>query len=176
MMMLMQPINVADYESAYGPMLLASTKKGLSALFFLGYGTSKQKLLERLVQQHLQKHQPISQSDFVYNKEPEQFFQQWLDSGNVPLDLVGTPFQLKVWQALLTIPPGQTRSYQQIAQQINQPKAVRAVGTAIGKNPISWVVPCHRVVRSNGDIGQYYWGPALKQQLLQDEAASVAQT
>lgn len=164
-------INVAEHDSAYGSMLLVSTEKGLSALFFLSCGVSRENLLARLVQQHQLK----LDNELVYNTKPVKLFQQWLDSGQAPLDLLGTPFQLKVWQALLTIPQGQTRSYQQIAQQINRPKAVRAVGTAIGKNPVSWIVPCHRVVRSNGQVGQYYWGSKLKQQLLQHESANAVQ-
>lgn len=81
----------------------------------------------------------------------------------------GTPFQVAVWQALLEIPCGQVRTYSDIAARINQPKAVRAIGTAIGSNPVSILIPCHRVVPKVGGIGQYYWGADVKLALLELE-------
>ena len=89
---------------------------------------------------------------------------------NGPFDLRGTEFQQQVWQALLTIPPGQTRSYRQIAEQIGRPNAVRAVGTACGSNPISIIIPCHRVIRSDGSYQGYHWGLEMKTRLLAAEA------
>lgn len=89
---------------------------------------------------------------------------------NGPFDLRGTEFQQQVWQALLTIPPGQTRSYRQIAEQIGRPNAVRAVGTACGSNPISILIPCHRVIRSDGSYQGYHWGLEMKTRLLAAEA------
>ena len=81
-----------------------------------------------------------------------------------PLKLLvrGTPFQIDVWQALLKIPPGDLRSYAEIALAVRRPKAVRAVGSAIGANPVAWLIPCHRVVRSDGGLGGYRWGLATK--------------
>ncbi|SFX65284.1 methylated-DNA--[protein]-cysteine S-methyltransferase [Marinospirillum alkaliphilum] len=90
---------------------------------------------------------------------------------DLPLDLQGTPFQLQVWQALLQIPRGQTRSYAQIAASIGKPRAIRAVGTACGANPIPFLVPCHRVLRSDGSLGGYAFGLKMKQQLLEREKA-----
>ncbi len=78
----------------------------------------------------------------------------------------GTPFQVKVWQALLLIPEGKVSTYQQIAHQVGLPKATRAVGTAIGANPIGYLIPCHRVIRSTGAIGEYHWGSARKTAFL----------
>ncbi len=89
------------------------------------------------------------------------------------LDASGTPFQRKVWNATRTIPYGQTRTYAQIAKQIGHPKAVRAVGTALGKNPVCIVVPCHRVVPSSGGIGYYAYGTAMKRWLLEHERGSI---
>lgn len=89
---------------------------------------------------------------------------------NGPFDLRSTEFQQQVWQALLTIPPGQTRSYRQIAEQIGRPNAVRAVGTACGSNPISILIPCHRVIRSDGSYQGYHWGIEMKTRLLAAEA------
>ena len=89
---------------------------------------------------------------------------------NGPFDLQGTEFQKQVWQALLTIPLGQTRSYRQIAEQVGRPNAVRAVGTACGSNPISILIPCHRVIRSDGSYQGYHWGIEMKTRLLAAEA------
>lgn len=88
----------------------------------------------------------------------------------VPLVLIGTPFDLQVWQALLQIPIGQIVSYTQIAQQLGRPSASRAVGTANGRNPISFIVPCHRALRGDGSLGGYYWGLTRKRALIAWEA------
>ena len=85
----------------------------------------------------------------------------------------GTPFQESVWKALLEIPKGETRTYAQIADAIGSPKAVRAVGTAIGANPIAYLIPCHRVVRADGGLGGYRWGLAIKQKMLQTEGVNI---
>lgn len=85
----------------------------------------------------------------------------------------GSPFQLDVWKALLSIPHGTTVSYRQVATMAGHPTAIRAVGTAIGRNPIALIIPCHRVIRNDGSIGNYRWGPALKQTLLEWEAKQV---
>ena len=89
--------------------------------------------------------------------------------GDVPVDLLGTAFQKKVWDALMRIPPGETRSYAALAAQLGQPKAARAVASACAHNRVAVVVPCHRVIRGDGSLGGYRWGLPLKQQLLQRE-------
>ena len=89
---------------------------------------------------------------------------------DAPVAAEGTEFQRKVWNATRKIPYGETRTYAQIAAQIGHPKAVRAVGTALGKNPVCVIVPCHRVVPSGGGIGQYAYGAAMKRWLLDHEA------
>jgi len=96
----------------------------------------------------------------------QEFFCGTRNEFDLPLDLVGTPFQQSVWQQLLTIPYGATISYGQHAQNIGRPKALRAVGAAIGRNPVSIIVPCHRVVGSNGAITGYAGGIERKQTLL----------
>ncbi len=96
-------------------------------------------------------------------------------AGALPaLDLRGTSFQLQVWRALLAIRPGQTESYCRVAERIGRPTAVRAVANAVACNPVSFLVPCHRVVRANGSIGGYRWGEARKQAMLDWEAGLVA--
>jgi methylated-DNA-[protein]-cysteine S-methyltransferase len=89
---------------------------------------------------------------------------------DVSVAVSGTAFQKKVWGATAKIPYGETRTYAQIAKQIGHPKAVRAVGTALGKNPVCVLIPCHRVVPSSGGIGRYAYGTAVKKWLLDHEA------
>jgi AraC family transcriptional regulator of adaptative response/methylated-DNA-[protein]-cysteine methyltransferase len=93
----------------------------------------------------------------------------------LPLHLMGTPFQMKVWQALLAIPSGQFSTYGTIAGQLENPNASRAVGAAVGKNPISWLIPCHRVLGSSGALTGYHWGVERKRAMLAVEAARGAQ-
>ncbi len=96
------------------------------------------------------------------------------DEGDIRVRLVGTPFQMLVWRALLEIPFGEVASYGDLADSIGRPGAVRAVGTAVGQNPVSWAVPCHRVTRKGGAIGGYHWGDAAKRILLTREGAVLA--
>jgi AraC family transcriptional regulator of adaptative response/methylated-DNA-[protein]-cysteine methyltransferase len=111
-------------------------------------------------------------SDFV--EKPDQLA-DWLksafDGGNTKLILMGAPFQIKVWEALLQIPSGHVTTYSEIAKTVGNPKAVRAVGTAVGRNPISWLIPCHRALRKSGGLGGYHWGLPVKRAMLAYEAA-----
>ncbi len=91
----------------------------------------------------------------------------------IPLHVFGAPFQIKVWEALLAIPSGRVTTYSEVASAINQSSAARAVGTAIGKNPISWLIPCHRVLQKSGGLGGYHWGLPVKKALLAYEAAGL---
>lgn len=88
-----------------------------------------------------------------------------------PMDIRGTPFQFAVWEQLRAIPAGETRSYSEIARLIGRPRAVRAVGTANGANPVSIIIPCHRAIRASGHLGGYRWGLKRKRQLLDMEAS-----
>lgn len=90
-----------------------------------------------------------------------------------PLFLIGAPFQIKVWEALLSVPSGQVTSYSDIAEVVGNPKAVRAVGTAVGRNPVSWLIPCHRALRKSGAMGGYHWGLPMKRAMLAYEAAQA---
>ena len=100
----------------------------------------------------------------------EQLFSEKRSGKPFHLHLRGTNFQLKVWQALLTIPTGNLVSYGDIASLIGAPKAQRAVGSAVGKNPIAYLIPCHRVIQSLGVFGNYRWGPTRKQAIMGWEA------
>ena len=100
----------------------------------------------------------------------DAYFAGSLQQFDLPLAAIGTDFQQAVWQALLRIPRGQTRSYREVAEQIGRPQAVRAVGAAVGRNPLSIVVPCHRVLGSDGGLTGYAGGLERKRALLQLEA------
>ena len=89
------------------------------------------------------------------------------------MHLKGTAFQIKVWEALLKIPMGDVSTYSSIANQIHNPNASRAVGSAVGDNPVAFLIPCHRVIRSTGEFGQYHWGTIRKTAMLGWEAAKV---
>ena len=92
-------------------------------------------------------------------------------AGETRLHMIGAPFQIKVWEALLRIPSGHVSTYGEIARSIGSPKAVRAVGTAVGRNPVSWLIPCHRAIRATGGLGGYHWGLPVKRAMLAWESA-----
>ncbi|MEL7343979.1 MAG: bifunctional helix-turn-helix domain-containing protein/methylated-DNA--[protein]-cysteine S-methyltransferase [Pseudomonadota bacterium] len=94
--------------------------------------------------------------------------------GEACLHLIGAPFQIKVWEALMRVPTGHVTTYSDIAASIGKPRAVRAVGTAVGRNPISWLIPCHRALRKSGALGGYHWGLPVKRAMLAWESAEIA--
>ncbi len=118
---------------------------------------------------------PVSPNEFtaLAKQQLSEYFTNKRQVFELPLEQNGTAFQNQVWQALLTIPYGQVASYADIAQRINNPKAVRAVGAANGKNPISIIVPCHRVIGANGTLTGYAGGLERKQWLLQHESGGM---
>lgn len=155
------------FQSPLGPMVLAATTQGLAGLWFAGQRHLPAQLMAE------------STGTSVWPTDPshpvlQQALQQLTDYFNgkrtpfdVPLDLAGgTAFQQAVWQALLAIPLGTTASYGQISSRIGKPAAVRAVGAAVGRNPISIIVPCHRVMGSDGSLTGYAGGLGRKTALL----------
>lgn len=153
-----------------GQVLVAATDKGIAAVLL---GDSKAALLEDVQQRHpgavLESDGPVLQRwcDTVMEILKHPTLQHV-----VPMEPIhGTDFQRKVWKALRGIPPGQTRTYTELAHAIGQPKAVRAVASACAANPLAVLVPCHRVLRSDGGWGGYRWGLERKQQLLRQEGA-----
>lgn len=106
------------------------------------------------------------------NFQLTEYFQKKRDCFTIPIQLDGTKFQMKVWDSLSRIPYGKTQSYKYIAEHIKMDKAFQAVGTAIGKNPIPIIIPCHRVIKSNGDLGHYSGGAEIKKFLLAHELIS----
>jgi len=101
------------------------------------------------------------------------FTHDWSKLHQIKLHLKGTDFQVKVWEALLKIPMGKLSTYGSIAAVIDKPKASRAVGTAIGDNPVAFLIPCHRVIQSTGGFGQYHWGRVRKTTMIGWEAAKT---
>jgi AraC family transcriptional regulator of adaptative response/methylated-DNA-[protein]-cysteine methyltransferase len=101
------------------------------------------------------------------------FTKDWSQLSNIKLHLKGTSFQLKVWEALLNIPMGGLYTYSSLASAINKPNASRAVGSAVGDNPVAFLIPCHRVIKSTGEFGQYHWGITRKSAIIGWEAAKV---
>ena len=117
----------------------------------------------------------IGQKTDIMQQDALRFFSgDWNDLRKVKLHLKGTAFQVKVWQTLLQIPFGNMSTYAAVAGHIDQPKASRAVGTAIGSNPVAFLIPCHRVIKSTGIIGDYHWGTARKTAILGWEAAKTS--
>ncbi|MBN3941711.1 MAG: bifunctional DNA-binding transcriptional regulator/O6-methylguanine-DNA methyltransferase Ada [Nostoc sp.] len=151
-----------------GYLLVATTEKGICAVK-LGDEADK---LEHILKQEF--HQAQIVRDDRTHKNWIQAILDFIAGGeahlDLPLDIRGTAFQKQVWQALQKIPYSETRTYTDIARDIDKPQAVRAVGNACGANPIALIVPCHRVLRSDGSLGGYHWGIERKQKLLTQES------
>lgn len=158
------------HATPFGDCLLAATARGVCQLLFLEENGWEQAVAElraqwqaaTLVEDPTQT-QPLIDQIFPTNGKNGQ--------RTLSLLLKGTNFQLKVWNALLQIPAGAAWSYQDVAQAIGQPATVRAVGSAVGANPIGYLIPCHRVIRKSGVIQDYRWGPTRKKALLAWESA-----
>ena len=153
------------YDSLAGPLLLGVSGTGLVALEF-----DRGQILPVLKAKHI-RWEPSDQKAKPYASELTEYFACKRREFTFPLDLRGTPFQLKCWRALLRIPCGETRSYADIARAVGKPQAFRAVGMANNRNPIAIVVPCHRVVASDGTLCGYGGGLDVKRKLLELEGA-----
>ncbi|MFK7744814.1 MAG: bifunctional helix-turn-helix domain-containing protein/methylated-DNA--[protein]-cysteine S-methyltransferase [Roseobacter sp.] len=159
------------FESPFGPALVMGTEKGICGLGFcaeMGVDATMEDLVSRW-----------PNADFI---EDPMMLRPWVlqvfgaEDGQLdkaPLFLMGAPFQIKVWEALLSIPSGHVTTYSEIADAVGSPRAVRAVGTAVGRNPISWLIPCHRALRKSGGLGGYHWGLPMKRAMLAYEAVQT---
>ncbi len=139
--------------TAFGETLIAETAKGICKVSF---ATSGENLFETVAADYPDAtfHNALGANGAMLKK----YFDTWqIPQQKINLHFKGTPFQIQVWKALLQIPAAQLVTYQDIGNKIGNPKAVRAIGTAIGKNPIAYLIPCHRVIKSNGFTGQYRW-------------------
>ena len=155
------------FETPFGPTIVMGTDRGICGMGFaaeLGAAEAMEDLRRRW-----------PKAAFV--EDPVQL-RPWVDQAfgaqpgaKTPLFLIGAPFQIKVWEALMRIPTGHVTTYSDIAGAIGHPAAVRAVGTAVGRNPISFLIPCHRAMRRDGGLGGYHWGLQTKRSILAWEAA-----
>lgn len=162
-------INYSYAESPFGNILVASTPKGICHMAF---ADDEQQALQEL-QQNFANAQFRQVVDIIQQNALYIFTQDWKKISQVKLHLKGTDFQIKVWDTLLKIPMGRLATYGSIAEEINNPKASRAVGSAIGDNPVAFLIPCHRVIQSTGTIGQYHWGSTRKTMMIGWEAAKI---
>jgi len=152
------------FDSPLGRMIVAATPRGIAGVWFEG----QKHMPEHSAWREEPKH-PLLQQAIVQLRE---YFDGTRTSFDLPLDLQGgTAFQQSVWQALLAIPCGATTSYRAIGERVGQPSAARAVGAAVGRNPVSIVVPCHRVLGSGGALTGYAGGTERKSALLKLERA-----
>lgn len=155
-------INFSFAESTFGNIIVASTEKGVCFMAFaeeeaIGLQELKIKFPNASLTRKL---------DLVQQNALFIFQNDWSKLAEIKLHLKGTDFQLKVWETLLKIPMGQLSTYGAIAKQIEKPKASRAVGTAIGSNPVAFLIPCHRVIQSSGTFGGYMWGNTRKTAII----------
>lgn len=152
----------------FGNCLLAETERGICSLQFVDEGQQAFVLAE------LQKRWPgarlVADETAVF-PTINQIFHSNASTKPFKLYLQGTNFQIRVWEALLKIPPGQVASYDLVASLMGQPTAVRALASAVGRNPVGYLIPCHRVIRKTGAFGKYHWGHTRKKALLGWEAA-----
>ena len=163
-------INYQFFESRFGPGLVASTPKGICYLAFVDEEASG--LAE--LQQRFPRAQYQPGEDALQQRALAIFSDDWSQLPRIKLHLKGTHFQLKVWEALLKTPMGKLTTYGTIAHQLDNPQASRAVGSAVGSNPVAYLIPCHRVIQSSGVIGQYRWGSVRKTAMIGWEGAATS--
>jgi AraC family transcriptional regulator, regulatory protein of adaptative response / methylated-DNA-[protein]-cysteine methyltransferase len=160
-----QRIGFCCFSTALGNVLIARTEKGICSVKIADDAAQLRRLLA----------EEYSEAEIVESEMQDlkakvlAFIEGEASLAKLPLDIRGTVFQRRVWEALRRIPRGETRTYREIARAIGAPAAVRAVGSACGANPVALVVPCHRAVRSDGGLGGYAWGLARKKKLLKLE-------
>jgi AraC family transcriptional regulator of adaptative response/methylated-DNA-[protein]-cysteine methyltransferase len=163
-------INYSYAETAFGDILVASTSKGICHMAFADNGDEALAVLQKnFPNAHYKQMVDLIQQNALYI-----FTQNWKNLSKIKLHLKGTAFQLKVWETLLKIPIGGLSTYGNIAQHLHSPKASRAVGSAIGNNPVAFLIPCHRVIQSSGAFGQYHWGSSRKMAMIGWEAAKIS--
>ena len=164
-------IDYGFHECPFGIALVMATEKGVCGLAFGDEGE------EPAMMEDMRSRWPNAtyrENRARTERIAKQVFEQ--PGGDVPLHLLGTPWQIKVWEALLAIPSGKMTTYRTVAEKLGNGKASRAVGTAVGRNPISWLIPCHRVLGSDGALHGYHWGLVRKRSMLALEAARVQES
>ncbi|MCA6441270.1 MAG: methylated-DNA--[protein]-cysteine S-methyltransferase [Sediminibacterium sp.] len=162
-------INFSYAESPFGNLIVASTSKGIC---YMAFEEDEISALTQL-KKHFMNAQFQQKLDLIQQHALFIFQNDWSKLGQIKLHLKGTSFQLKVWETLLKIPMGQLSTYGYIASKIGNANASRAVGTAIGNNPVAFLIPCHRVIQSSGNFGGYMWGNTRKTAIIGWEAAKI---
>lgn len=162
-------INFSYAESPFGTLIVASTHKGICHIAF---ADDKDEAFNQLYNQfpNASYYQVV---DLAQQNALYIFTRDWSQLSSIKLHLKGTSFQLKVWEALLKIPIGGLNTYASVAKTVALPTASRAVGSAIGANPVAFLIPCHRVIKSTGEFGQYHWGASRKSAIIGWEAARI---
>ncbi|MFT4018258.1 MAG: methylated-DNA--[protein]-cysteine S-methyltransferase [Agriterribacter sp.] len=162
-------INYSFAESPFGNIIVASTAKGVC---YMSFEDDEEKALNDLKSRFpnaaFQRKLDMLQQNALFI-----FQHDWSRLHQIKLHLKGTDFQLKVWETLLKLPMGKLATYGSIAEQVGKPGAARAVGTAIGSNPVAFLIPCHRVIQSSGIFGDYMWGNTRKTAIIGWEAAKT---
>jgi len=162
-------INYSFAESPFGHLIVASTSKGVCYMAFDDENIiALSKLSAKFPNASF-----TERSDSFQTGALHIFQNDWAALSNVKLHLKASPFQLKVWEALLKIPMGKLSTYGAVAKEINSPGASRAVGTAIGSNPVAFLIPCHRVIQTSGTFGGYMWGNTRKTAIIGWECAKM---
>ena len=162
-------INYSFAESPFGDIIVASTSKGICYLAFAhDRSEAFNSLLAQFPNAGFTQMTDMAQKNalFIFKKD-------WSQLSGIKLHLKGTSFQLKVWEALINIPMGSLSTYSSVAKSIDNPTASRAVGSAVGDNPVAFLIPCHRVIKATGEFGQYHWGATRKSAIIGWEAAMV---
>jgi AraC family transcriptional regulator of adaptative response/methylated-DNA-[protein]-cysteine methyltransferase len=160
-------VNYSYAETPFGNIIVASTHRGICYMAFAEEETAAFQLLQAQFP-----HATFRQiTDIIQQNALYIFTQDWKKLNQIKLHVKGTDFQLKVWETLLQIPEGRLTTYGSIAEKIEKPQAYRAVGTAIGSNPVAFLIPCHRVIQSTGTLGGYMWGIDRKTAIIGWEAA-----
>jgi AraC family transcriptional regulator of adaptative response/methylated-DNA-[protein]-cysteine methyltransferase len=162
-------INYSFSETPFGTILSASTSKGICHLAFADDETEALEVLRKKFPNAAYK----QVTDLIQQQALHAFSHGPSETDKIKLHLKGTPFQLKVWEALLHVPLGKLTTYGSIAGSIESPKASRAVGTAVGDNPVAFIIPCHRIIQSSGVLGNYHWGSSRKAAMIGWEAAKT---
>jgi AraC family transcriptional regulator, regulatory protein of adaptative response / methylated-DNA-[protein]-cysteine methyltransferase len=161
-------INYSFADTPFGKVIVASTSKGICHMAFVDEG--EEKALELLNANY--PNAAYSQLvDVIQQNALFIFTQDWSQLQEIKLHLKGTDFQIKVWETLLKVPAGVLTSYANLAKKAGCINAHRAVGTAVGSNPVAFLIPCHRVIKSTGEVGQYHWGATRKNAIIGWEAA-----
>jgi AraC family transcriptional regulator of adaptative response/methylated-DNA-[protein]-cysteine methyltransferase len=161
-------INYSFADSPFGRVLVASTTKGICHMAFADDG---EEVALDLLKFNFPNARFIQLVDMIQQNALFVFSQDWSKLDEIKLHLKGTDFQIKVWETLLQVPSGGLTTYGDLAQKSGYTGASRAVGTAIGNNPVAFLIPCHRVIKSTGEIGQYHWGTVRKNAIVGWEAS-----